>query len=121
MRPIRLLLLILMLACLPLQGWAGMHASGQAGAALTPDVAATATLDKAAADEALVAPDPASDDDSRDARNAMADPVDHPAEHLLPVRLAPPVQDLGRASLPRYAGNALPDPDLPRLPRPPRG
>jgi len=121
-RPIRLLLFVLMLACLPLQGWAGMHASGQTGAVVTPDVAATAM-----ADQALAAPDLASEDetgdtrDTRDARNAVADPVDHPAEHLLPVRLAPAVHDVGRAGLPRYAGTALPDPDLPRLPRPPRG
>ena len=126
MRPIRLLLFVLMLACLPLQGWAGMHASGQTGAALTSDVAATAMpdkamADKAMADDALIAADSKSDDDTRDARNAVTDPVDHPAEHLLPVRLAPAVHDVGRAGLPRYAGTALPDPDLPRLPRPPRG
>ncbi|WP_329955925.1 hypothetical protein [Cupriavidus necator] len=116
-RSLRLLLLVLMLVCLPLPGWAAAvaHAVASPGDALT----APAAVDDSGTDPADAAatgqPSPSSE---------TAEPQLQPgadlAEQLLP---APPLRLAawsGRAGPPRYAGALLPEPDLPLLPRPPR-
>ncbi|WP_454736839.1 hypothetical protein [Cupriavidus necator] len=110
-RSIRLLLLVMMLAFLPLPGWAATVAHEVASAADTLAEPTTADASSAAAGQ----PSPSSE---------TAEPQLQPgadlAEQLLP---APPLRLAawsGRAGPPRYAGAPLPEPDLPLLPRPPR-
>ena len=117
-RNIRLFLLVLMLAFLPFQAWAGTVApvTEVAHAAQHAD-SHPAGLCKAAEHAASCSTDPANPADAPDTSPAGIDL----AEQLLPgseFRLAAgPAQ----SRPPRYAGTALPDPDLPLLPRPPRG
>ncbi len=119
-RIVRLLLVVLLIAWLPVQGWAGVHTSG-------PDSAGTATLVTESVALAggvmndLAGPDPAGPADDTSPQQAASPDTADPAEHLLPVRPVATAHTHARATVPRYAGNPPPDPDLPRLPRPPRG
>ncbi|BDB25895.1 hypothetical protein CTP10_R32880 [Cupriavidus sp. P-10] len=125
MRSLRLLLLVMMLAFLPLPGWAGAlaHAVDTIGDGLVASATAPAA---SAADEMAgdaMQADLAAAPDSAPAPES-AEPQPQPgadlAEQLLPatpLRLAPWA---GRVGPPRYAGAPLPEPDLPLLPRPPR-
>jgi hypothetical protein len=120
-RPFRLFLLVLLLAWLPLQGWAGTlaHADRAGNTSTTTAVAVADSADDAPSlSTAQAAQDPAGDSSTpfQDARDTGADP----AEQLLPVRLAPPPFVVVRADPPGYHDTALPDPHLPRLARPPR-
>ncbi|SOY53178.1 conserved hypothetical protein; putative exported protein [Cupriavidus taiwanensis] len=124
MRALRLLLLVMMLAFLPLPGWAAAFAHAVVStAAAVPAAApgAEAAGDSADADPAAVTGDPAGDPlPLPEAAEPQWQPGADLAEQLLPatpLRLAPWA---GRAGPPRYAGALLPEPDLPRLPRPPR-
>jgi len=117
MLSIRLLLVVLLLAVLPLQGWAG-------------GVALESAAPKAPEVLWIEAIEPSQDIDDTQGLSGPADPADADepqqpgadlADHLLPapqLRIALPP---GRTGPPQYAGAALPDPDLPLLPRPPRG
>lgn len=128
-RALRLLLLVMMLAFLPLPGWAAAFAHAvvfTAEAAAVPAAAlgavdAADAPDAADADPATVTGDPAGDPlPLPEAAEPQWQPGADLAEQLLPptpLRLAP---GAGRAGPPRYAGALLPEPDLPRLPRPPR-
>ncbi|WP_198048078.1 hypothetical protein [Cupriavidus taiwanensis] len=108
----------MMLAFLPLPGWAAAFAH-----AVVPATEAAAVPGAAlgAADQAAVTADPAGDPlPLPEAAEPQWQPGADLAEQLLPaapLRLAPWA---GRAGPPRYAGALLPAPDLPRLPRPPR-
>ncbi|MCY1225068.1 hypothetical protein D9M69_302080 [compost metagenome] len=115
----------MMLAFLPLPGWAGAlaHAVDTIGDGLVTSATAPAasTADDMARD--AVQADLAATPDSAPAPES-AEPQPQPgadlAEQLLPAtppRLAPWP---GRAGPPRYAGAPLPEPELPLLPRPPR-
>ncbi|WP_232232408.1 hypothetical protein [Cupriavidus sp. amp6] len=110
-RTIRLLLLILMLAFLPLQGWAN---------AVAHTVSADATA-KAAEAEFAERDDAGHPMPPSEAAEPSEQTGSDPVEQLLspsPLVLA---ACAGSASRPQYAGGPLPGPDLPRLPRPPRG
>ncbi|MFS8976547.1 hypothetical protein PO002_18915 [Cupriavidus necator] len=117
MRSIRLLLLILMMACLPLTGWADTFAhavTSPAEAAGAPAPTAGSTdLDDAAAKVAQ--PPPFSE-----TTEPQLQPGADLAEQLLPAPSPRLTAWSGRAGPPRYAGAPLPEPDLPLLPRPPR-
>ena len=122
MRALRLFLLVLMLAFLPLPGWAAAFAHAVVStteAAAVPVAAPGAGA--ADADAAAVTGDPAGDPlPLPESAEPQWQPGADLAEQLLPatpLRLAPWA---GRAGPPRYAGALLPEPDLPRLPRPPR-
>ncbi|SPA46020.1 hypothetical protein [Cupriavidus taiwanensis] len=126
MRALRLLLLVMMLAFLPLPGWAAAFAHAvvsTAAATAVPAAApgAEAAGDSADADPAAVTGDRAGDPlPPPEAAEPQWQPGADLAEQLLPatpLRLGP---GAGRAGPPRYAGALLPEPDLPRLPRPPR-
>ncbi len=123
MRALRLLLLVMMLAFLPLPGWAAAfaHAVVSTTAAAAVPSAALSADNAAEADQAAVTVDPAGDPlPLPEAAEPQWQPGADLAEQLLPatpLRLAPWA---GRAGPPRYAGALLPEPDLPRLPRPPR-
>ncbi|WP_454723683.1 MULTISPECIES: hypothetical protein [Cupriavidus] len=124
MRPIRLLLLLLMLAVMPVQSWAGaaVCAGGNAGAPHAQAFAAVADDDagQAAVMLAASAADAAGHDtgDSGDAQDPAQGGADL-AESLLPA--APPrfAASLARGSAPAHRAGLLPDPDLPLQPRPP--
>ncbi len=118
-RSIRLFLLVLMLAFLPFQAWAGTGA-------YLPDAAANpakqtnshpAGLCKAAEGAASCTTLPA---DLAEAPEPSPADIDL-AEQLLPASQFRLAAGPAQSGLPRYAGTALPDPDLPLLPRPPRG
>lgn len=143
-------LLLLLLCLLPLHGWAGqatpvMH--GQADAMVTSLAGGTPGSDactlseaqgSALATSAASATSVASEDGGQ--RLVLAEvPFDVPsstplfddggeptptgadlAEQLLPSRAPAVIAQAARATPPPYAGPALPDPLLPRLPRPPR-
>ncbi|SCB33408.1 hypothetical protein GA0116996_11496 [Cupriavidus alkaliphilus] len=126
MRALRLLLLVMMLAFLPLPGWAAAfaHAVVSTTEAAAVPVAAPGIEnagDAAEANPAAITGDPAGDPlPLPEAAEPQWQPGADLAEQLLPatpLRLAPWA---GRAGPPRYAGALLPEPDLPRLPRPPR-
>ena len=124
MRALRLLLLVMMLAFLPLPGWAAAFAHAVVSTGATVPAAAPgaeAAGDSSDADPAAVTGDPAGDPlPLPEAAEPQWQPGADLAEQLLPatpLRLAPWA---GRAGPPRYAGALLPEPDLPRLPRPPR-
>ncbi len=123
MRALRLLLLVMMLAFLPLPGWAAAfaHAVVSTTEATAVPSAALSADNAAEADQAAVTGDPAGDPlPLPEAAEPQWQPGADLAEQLLPatpLRLAPWA---GRAGPPRYAGALLPEPDLPRLPRPPR-
>ncbi|SPA27861.1 hypothetical protein [Cupriavidus taiwanensis] len=120
MRVLRLLLLVMMLAFLPLPGWAAAfaHAVLSTNEATAVPAAALGADD---ADRAAVTADPTGDPlPLPETAEPQWQPGADLAEQLLPatpLRLAPWA---GRAGPPRYAGALLPEPDLPRLPRPPR-
>ncbi|SOY52975.1 conserved hypothetical protein; putative exported protein [Cupriavidus taiwanensis] len=130
MRALRLLLLVMMLAFLPLPGWAAAlahavvsptAAAGVPGAAIVDADVDVDVADAAGAHQAAVTGEPANDPlPLPEAAEPQWQPGADLAEQLLPatpLRLAPWA---GRAGPPRYAGALLPEPDLPRLPRPPR-
>ncbi|PZX23461.1 conserved hypothetical protein; putative exported protein [Cupriavidus phytorum] len=125
MRALRLLLLVMMLAFLPLPlpGWAAAfaHAVVSTAEAAAVPAAAPGAENAAEAEPAAVTGDPAGDPlPLPEAAEPQWQPGADLAEQLLPatpLRLAPWA---GRAGPPRYAGALLPEPDLPRLPRPPR-
>lgn len=104
----------MMLAFLPLPGWAATIAHDVASAADT--LAEPTTADAGSADDAAAGqPSPSSE---------TAEPQLQPgadlAEQLLPAAPLRLAAWSGRTGPPRYAGAPLPDPDLPLLPRPPR-
>lgn len=133
-QPLRLLLMIVLLAFLPLQAWAGWLApvSGAAGIDLVhaqPAVVQAQGNVAVAADQADFATDfansfgaPASSGCPCPADNAEPSPPGPDfAEQLLPAPMPRVMTSAARSPVPRYAGAALPDPDLPLQPRPPRG
>ncbi|KWR89429.1 hypothetical protein RM96_15360 [Cupriavidus sp. IDO] len=106
----------MLLALMPFQAWASSPA--------------LATAAESAAQTTLYAPAPMPLSDSDAAGPALpadADPAEPQqpgadlAEQLLPAPRPRFMAVPGRADPPRYAGAALPDPDLPLLSRPPRG
>jgi len=140
-QPFRLLLMIVLLAFLPLQAWAGLGTSaagvGMAQVHQTADVAdvTRATLAVATDASAIVDPgDPGDPGDRGDTPASTTQDSSYPAdnaepsppgadfaEQLLPAPLPRMATATGRGAVPQYARIALPDPDLPLLPRPPRG
>ncbi|SDD16046.1 hypothetical protein SAMN05216345_106255 [Cupriavidus sp. YR651] len=140
MQSLRFLLMIVLLAFLPLQAWADTAmragapaarvASAQAEASpATQANANTAVIELAVqavqavqADQADFVTPAESGESPYPADNAEPSPPGADfAEQLLPAPLPRVAAPNGRSALPHYAGTALPDPDLPRLPRPPRG
>ncbi|WP_456806846.1 hypothetical protein [Cupriavidus sp. CP313] len=116
-RSIRLLLLILMLACLPLPGWADTLAHAVASPADAVGAPATTAGSGNLDDDAATGGQPPP---SSETAEPQLQPGADLAEQLLP---APPLHLatwFGRAGPPRYAGAPLPEPDLPLLQRPPR-
>lgn len=133
-RLLRLSLLPLLLALLPLHGWAG--ASMPAGSAMphaiesveiAQAIAVIGTIDTVLDCDSLGAiPDPASGPGApapsplADAGEAAPSGADLAEQLLLPS--APAMTHAGgRTGPPAYAALRLPEPDLPLLPRPPRG
>lgn len=131
------MLTIVLLAFLPLQAWAGTGASVAGSVAATEarhaavcearaHVASAPTLaDIAAASQAdpgdlAHAGAPAESTYPADTTEPSPPGADFAEQLLPPPPLRVAVHDV-RGVLPRYAGITLPDPDLPRLPRPPRG
>lgn len=115
MRSLRLFLLVLMLAFLPLPGWAAAfaHAVVNTGEVSAAPAAAIGNDDVEIADPGDSLP-------AQEAAEPQWQPGADLAEQLLPpspLRLA---AWTGRAGPPRYAGAPLPEPDPQRLPRPPR-
>lgn len=138
-RLLRLSLLPLLLALLPLHGWAGagmptgdaaVHGIESVAFAEAIDVVGiidTVLASAASASDPLSAiGDPASDSNApgstplADAGEAAPSGADLAEQLLLPS--APAMTDAGgRTGPPSYAALRLPEPDLPLLPRPPRG
>ncbi len=119
MRTIRLLLLVLMLAFLPFQAWAGTGAhvlDAVASPALQTDSHPAGSC-KVTDGAGLGAASPT---DLADAPESSPASIDL-AEQLLPACQIRVAAGPTQAGPPRYARTALPDPDLPLLPRPPRG
>ena len=115
-RNIRLFLLVLMLAFLPFQAWAGTVAPVTDVVVQHTD-SHPAGLCKAAENAAPCSTAPADLADAPDTSPAGIDL----AEQLLPASEFRLAAGPAQSRPPRYAGTALPDPDLPLLPRPPRG
>jgi hypothetical protein len=142
--PIRFLLMVVLLAFLPFQAWAGFNTSASVAGPLQPTQIAKAHKAQApdsplapqadsrtvaqrhvglAADQAEFATPslPASDSshpcDSADPSPPGADF----AEQLLPAPMPRVSIAVTPSVVPHYAVAALPDPHLPLLPRPPRG
>jgi len=121
--------MIVLLAFLPLQAWAGLGTSAadiglaqaqQAGN--TARVAVSVMTDQADQADQANHSAPASQESSYPADNAEPSPPGADfAEQLLPAPLPRMATAPGRGVVPQYAGTALPDPDLPSLSRPPRG
>lgn len=123
-------MMIVLLAFLPLQAWAGIGMS-----AAGPDMVQAPHVAAMAQDNVAVSADqadpfqpsatpasPSSSDSSVPADSAEPTPPGADfAEQLLPAPLPRVVTSAARGTVPRYAAAALPDPDLPLLPRPPRG
>ncbi|MDW3681687.1 hypothetical protein RA280_07975 [Cupriavidus sp. CV2] len=131
MRAIRFLLLLLMLAVMPFQSWAGARTcavgiavqadSCSALAQVAQDKAACATADEAAhaaAIDASAAPGPVDTGDAGDAKDP-AQPGADLAESLLPASPLRFAAGLARSSAPTHRAGAMPDPDLPLQQRPP--
>ncbi|CAG9170551.1 hypothetical protein LMG23994_01948 [Cupriavidus pinatubonensis] len=118
-RTIRLLLLVLMLAYMPFQAWAGtaVHVSDAASCVTQHADNQRAGLCAAVED---TAPGGTASADVAEAAESSPLGADL-AEQLLPAPQLRVVAGSAQSGLPRYAGAALPDPDLPLLPRPPRG
>ncbi len=124
--------MIVLLAFLPLQAWAGFGtsatgvdlATGQQTQQAQPTQHAVAIAQDAlavGADQADFVT-PAAPESSSPADNAEPTPPGADfAEQLLPTPMPRVVTSAARGAVPRYAGAPLPDPDLPLLPRPPRG
>jgi len=132
--PFRLLLLILLLAFLPVQSWAaaGARAAGLERLERTLPLAAPMSVEGGLSAGATAEASAHSDDSgAQDARSPLDDPSGKAAEGAqagadLAEQWLPPTPPRlaalpARAGAPRYAGAALPDPDLPLPPRPPRG
>jgi len=130
-RPFRLLLLILLLAFLPVQSWAaaGARAAGLERLERTLPLAAAMSVEGGLSAGSTA--DASTHNDAQDARSPLDDPSEKAVEGAqagadLAEQWLPPTQPRlaalpARASAPRYTGAALPDPDLPLPPRPPRG
>ncbi|WP_416049935.1 hypothetical protein [Cupriavidus basilensis] len=127
MRAIRFLLLLLMLAVMPFQSWAGVRTCAvgntvQADSCSTlAQDAAVATADDAghaAAIDASGAPGPADVGSAGDAKDPSQPGADL-AESLLPA--SPPrfTAGLARSAAPAHHAGVMPDPDLPLQQRPP--
>ncbi|MHA7682254.1 hypothetical protein [Cupriavidus sp. PET2-C1] len=127
MRAIRFLLLLLMLAVMPVQSWAGARTCAvgntvqadscstlaqDAAAAMADDAAHDAPIDAGGAPGAV---DVGSAGDAKDPSQPGADL----AESLLPA--SPPrfTAGLARSGAPAHRAGAMPDPDLPLQQRPP--
>ncbi len=126
--------MIVLLAFLPLQAWAGGLAAGSGTTGIDlvhAQPAAVHAQDNVAvaADQADFTTDfatdfgaPPSSECPCPADNAEPSPPGPDfAEQLLPAPMPRVVTSAARGTVPRYAGAALPDPDLPLQPRPPRG
>lgn len=111
MRAIRLLLLVMMLAFLPLQGWED---------AVAHTVSADATA-RAAEAEFAERGDAGHPIPSSEAAEPSEQPGPDPFEQLLSPSPLYPAACAGSSSRPHYTDGPRPGPDLPRLPRPPRG
>lgn len=120
-------MMIVLLAFLPLQAWAGIGTSAMGpGMAQAPHVAVMAQDNvinvAVAADQADFSQSSATQDTPIPADSAEPTPPGADfAEQLLPAPLPRVVTSAARSAVPRYAAAVLPDPDLPLLPRPPRG
>ena len=114
--------MIVLLAFLPLQAWAGVGTSASGSSIDMVQAASVAQENFAvAADQADLAA-PASPDSSYPSENAEPTPPGADfAEQLLPAPVPRVMASAARGTVPRYAAARLPDPDLPLLPRPPRG
>ncbi|WER45882.1 hypothetical protein CupriaWKF_16665 [Cupriavidus sp. WKF15] len=119
MRTIRLLLLVLMLAFLPFQAWAGAVAP-ELGAAANPAQQTDGRSAGQCKATESAAPCSTSPTDPAEAPETSPAGIDL-AEQLLPSPEFRVAAGPTQSGPPRYAGIALPDPDLPLLPRPPRG
>ncbi|WP_035877296.1 hypothetical protein [Cupriavidus sp. amp6] len=112
----------MMLAFLPLPGWAGAlaHAVGTMSDGLVASAAAPAAsaADDMAGDAEQAAPADAAP--APESSEPQPLPGADLAEQLLPASPLRLAAWAGRSGPPRYAGAPLPEPDLPLLPRPPR-
>lgn len=130
------MLTIALLVFLPLQAWAGIGAAmvsvetGQEARATTAITVPADTLADLAVASATTGNGTGIDGgdgdipaDSRPSGDTAepSSPASDFAEQLLPAAALRMVVHDARGTVPRYAGMTLPDPDLPRLPRPPRG
>jgi len=122
--------MIVLLAFLPLQAWAGIGTSaasiGIVQTHQTADAADAGQVTPAVVTDQAIGADaaepPASQESSYPADNAEPSPPGADfAEQLLPAPLPRMATAVGRSVVPQYAGIALPDPDLPQQSRPPRG
>ncbi|WP_237716972.1 hypothetical protein [Cupriavidus basilensis] len=133
-RAIRFLLLLLMLAVMPFQSWAGARACAVGNAVLADacstapqvaqDQAAFATaadVDHAAAIDASGAPGAVDAVDAVDAGDAKdpSQPGADLAESLLPASPLRFTAGLACSGAPTHRAGAMPDPDLPLQQRPP--
>ena len=119
MRTIRLFLLVLMLAFLPFQAWAGAVAPVSDAAANPAQQTDSHPAGQCKTTESA-APCSTSPTDLAEAPETSPAGIDL-AEQLLPAPEFRVAAGPAQSGPPRYAGSALPDPDLPVLPRPPRG
>lgn len=130
-RAIRFLLLLLMLAVMPFQSWAGARACAAgnavladacgAGPQVAQDQAAFATaaaVDHAAAIDAGGAPGAVDAVDAGDAKDPSQPGADL-AESLLPASPLRFTAGLARSGAPTHRAGVMPDPDLPLQQRPP--
>ncbi|MCG5259146.1 hypothetical protein [Cupriavidus gilardii] len=136
-RLLRLSLLPLLLALLPLHGWAGAGlpagtsaAQGIESAAIIDAIEVIDSIDSAVASATAASPSAIGDASPdcgaptpspfAEAGEAAPSGADLAEQLLLPS--APAMTDAGgRIGPPAYAALRLPEPDLPLLPRPPRG
>ncbi|KAF7962450.1 hypothetical protein ACTMU2_00405 [Cupriavidus basilensis] len=119
MRTIRLFLLVLMLACLPFQAWASTAVHMSDAAACVAQQADNHSAGLCAAPEDTA---PGGTPPTEVSESAEPSPDDNDlADLTLPASQIRFATSSGQSGLPRYAGTTLPDPDLPLLPRPPRG
>ncbi|QET03312.1 MULTISPECIES: hypothetical protein [unclassified Cupriavidus] len=125
----RLMLTIVLLAFLPLQAWAGTGASmpgtpavceASAHIASAPTLGDIAIASQTGFGDLADSGGPAESPYPADTTEPSPPGADFAEQLLPPPPLRVAVHDV-QGALPRYAGITLPDPDLPRLPRPPRG
>lgn len=117
--------MIVLLAFLPLQAWAGIGTSAAGIDMVQTTHVATVGNVAIAADQAdiggMSGPASESTDSSMPADSAEPTPPGADfAEQLLPAPLPRGVTSAARSVVPRYAAAMPSDPDLPLLPRPPR-